>query len=61
MNVQEAADYLRIKKSTLYKKVMLKEVPFYKFGGRVLFKPDELDRLIQADHVPVRRGVMVEG
>lgn len=42
LNVDEAAALLKIRKSTLYKKCHLKEVPHYKFGARTLFKESEL-------------------
>jgi excisionase family DNA binding protein len=59
LNYQEAADLLRISLGTLRKKVMLREVPFYKpFGphSRVLFLREDLESWIAAQRVaPVER------
>lgn len=37
LNVDEAAAYLGLAKSTVYKLVSWKRIPFYKLGARVLF------------------------
>lgn len=50
-----AARYLGIAETTLRRKVMELEVPFYRpFGlkGRVLFSPRDLEEFVQASKVP---------
>ena len=46
LEMNEAASFLRISKSTLYKKVMNKELPFYKVGRKTLFSKEELASFI---------------
>jgi excisionase family DNA binding protein len=45
MDIQEAADYLHIKKWTLYRLVKRGRVPGVKIGGQWRFKKDVLDKL----------------
>jgi excisionase family DNA binding protein len=56
----EAAQYLNITAGTLRRKVMLRQVPFYRpFGkhGRILFDPDDLREFVKASRVePVNSG-----
>lgn len=47
LKLKEAAEYLRVSKSTLYKRTMRRSIPFYRFGGKILFKPDDLDEFIK--------------
>jgi len=47
LTLEEAALYLSISKSTLYKLIHLKKIPFYKPGNKlVYFKRAELDQWI---------------
>ena len=39
----EAAEYLNVSKSTLYKYTSEATIPYYKIGSRILFKTEELD------------------
>jgi excisionase family DNA binding protein len=52
LNVDEAACFLRISKSTVYKKVMRKELPFHKLGSRTLFDQAELGQYILNGGIP---------
>lgn len=42
MTIREAAEFLRISRSTIYKMVMSKSIPFIKLPGRLLFDQQEL-------------------
>ena len=44
IDLSQAASYLTLSKSMLYKWTMAKTVPHYKVGRRVVFKPEELKR-----------------
>ena len=46
LNVQEAASYLRISVSTLYRWVHQKKIKHVKIGSRVLFSQEYLDEFI---------------
>ena len=48
MSVQEAADFLRIRPSTVYLWVSENKIPHSRIGSRLLFKRDELERFVQA-------------
>lgn len=50
-NVQRAAERLGISVFTLRTWVSQRRIPFVKLGRRVLFNPDDLDRMIQANTV----------
>jgi len=39
MNVRETAEFLGLKKSTIYSYVHKKTIPFFKLGNRVMFSP----------------------
>ena len=41
--IQEAAQYLRMARQTLYNLVHRKEIPFLKAGGSLRFRKSELD------------------
>jgi excisionase family DNA binding protein len=43
LTIEEVADYLQIKKSTLYSKVEKGEIPHYKIGHLVRFRQEEID------------------
>ena len=47
MNMDEAAEYLRISKKTLYNRVSLKTVPFTKVGGKNMFRKPDLDQYLE--------------
>ena len=46
MNPQEAADYLKVKKSTIYNWTHRNFVPHHKIGKRLVFGQNELDAWI---------------
>ena len=51
MNVDEAAKYLRIATSTLYKLVHFKKIPYNKPNGLLRFYKDELDTYVRSGRV----------
>ena len=53
LTVSEAADYLRLKTSTIYHYVHHNKIAFYKVGSRVLFKREDLDNYLNEMYVPV--------
>jgi excisionase family DNA binding protein len=53
MTVQEAAEYLRLKVSTIYHYVHHNKIAHYKLGSRVLFKQEDLDNYLDLKYVPV--------
>jgi excisionase family DNA binding protein len=47
LNITEAANFVGLKPSYLYKLIHLKKIPFYKpTGGRVFFRREELEQFI---------------
>ena len=53
----EAADTLRISKSYLYKLVEAREIPFFRIGRRIVFKPEDLNAWLEHRYMPVAGGV----
>jgi len=51
LSIDQAAEYLGLSKSTLYKKTSAKSIPFLKLGSRVLFDQDVLRRWAEARFV----------
>lgn len=55
MNIDEAAEYLGVAKTSLYNKCYRKQIPYYKpCGGKVYFLRTELDAWILAGKVATR-------
>jgi excisionase family DNA binding protein len=53
LSLEEAARYLNIAKSTLYKKTALGEITFYKPAGKlILFRRDDLEAWIEKTRIP---------
>lgn len=52
LNIDEAAELLKIKKKTLYQHVWRKKIPAYKpFGGNLLFRKDEVLAIIEKSKI----------
>jgi len=65
LNADQAAEFLMLKKSTIYKKVHEKSVPYYKIGKNLKFSRNELTAFIKGGKVeqsmkPNNNGVYVE-
>lgn len=43
LKVDELSTYIKLSKSSIYKKVMKREIPFIKVTGVLLFNTDEID------------------
>ena len=48
MSIEEAAEYLGLKVSTIYKYTSSRKLPFIKIGSRVLFSREILEDFIRA-------------
>ena len=51
MSIEEAADYLGVKKSTLYRWKFERKIPFLKVGHLLKFRKDQLDRWLSEREV----------
>lgn len=51
LNVQEAASYLHISISTLYRWIHQKKIEYVKIGSRVLFSEDILKKFVEQNTV----------
>ena len=47
LTVKEVATYLRFSKSTIYRYIRGREIPFIKINFRIRFNPSELESWIQ--------------
>lgn len=54
LSILEAARYLHISVSTLYRWVHRKEIEYIKLGSRVLFSEDYLKEFIKANTIETR-------
>jgi excisionase family DNA binding protein len=43
LNVNELCTYIKLSKSSIYKKVMKREIPFIKATGSLLFNQEDID------------------
>jgi len=58
LTLEEAAALLRICKSTLYKKTSLREIPFYKPGGKlILFLRTDLERFLETNRFESKHAI----
>lgn len=62
LDADQAAAFLGLKKSTVYKKVMLGELPHYKTGKKLKFKRSELEAYIESgkQNTTVYKGIRIE-
>jgi len=51
LTISEAAAYLRLSKSAVYKKVESRDLTFYRVGRRLLFNPADLDKWLESQRV----------
>jgi carbon storage regulator CsrA len=57
LQVSAAANRLGISKGTLYRWVYMRRIPYIKLGRRLLFSPEDLDKLIKASRIdPMEMG-----
>ena len=57
MSVEEAADYLGVKRSTLYRWKYERKIPCIKVGHLLKFKKDQLDTWLEEREIEERREV----
>jgi excisionase family DNA binding protein len=53
LTLDGAADFLKLKKSTIYKLSMLSKIPVVRITTRLRFRPSDLEAWIAAHTVPV--------
>lgn len=47
LTLQEACDYLKISKETMYRKIYAKKIPFSRLGKLYRFKSSQLDKAVR--------------
>ena len=47
LNVEALSNYIGLSKSSIYKKVMRREIPFIKATGSLLFNQEDIDRWLK--------------
>lgn len=60
LSLVEAAQYLGVSKSNMYKLTHTRAIPFYKFGKRVIFYTKELDEWIKQNAIRVKTRDEIE-
>ena len=51
MSIEETAEYLGIKKSTLYSWVFQRKIPHIKLGRLVKFDPNDVEQLLKQNRI----------
>lgn len=51
LSVKQAAAYLGLSTQTLYNRTSQRRIDYVKLGGRVLFRPSDLEKMIEAGTV----------
>ena len=51
LNLSEAASFLKLKPSTIYKKIAKKEIPHFKIGKNILFSKSSLVKFVQSHKI----------
>ncbi len=60
MNVDQAADYLHVSKSWIYKRTMDGKIPYHKPSKKLMFRRSELDAFISMKPETDLPGVTIE-
>jgi excisionase family DNA binding protein len=60
LDVKQAADFLRLKITTLYEKTSLKIIPHFKKGNKLYFNKQELQAWVQAGKVKTNEELQSE-
>lgn len=47
MNIDEVAEYLHLKKSTVYSYTSKEQIPFIKLGGKLLFDSNDISKWLE--------------
>ena len=50
LTVAELSEWLRVKASTIRKKVCYKKIPFIKVGRRVLFRRNDIEKWLETNN-----------
>jgi len=51
MSIDEASQFLKLKKATIYQMVFKREIPFYKSTKKLLFKKSDLIDWVEKDRI----------
>ncbi len=54
IDIDEAAQFLKVSKWTPYTWVHRKKIPYCKVGGHVRFRPEEIEEWLRKNHVTAR-------
>lgn len=57
LTIDEAADYLKLNKRTLYRYISTNKIPFYKTGKRVYFKREHLNEYMTRHYCSSRDDI----
>ncbi len=60
LNVQQAADFLKLKLNTLYEKTSRKQIPHFKKGNRLYFHLSELENWVKQGKVKTHKEIESE-
>ena len=52
LDLQEAAEFLMLSRSALYKKAQCRDVSHFKIGKKLFFRPEDLENFLQKNFRP---------
>jgi len=55
ITIQECSNLIKLKPSTIYKKVCKREIPYVKINGSLRFRPEKIQEWIEEQTVEVIR------
>ncbi len=61
LDITQASEYLKLSKSSIYKRTSTNTIPYHKIGKKLLFRIDELEGYVRIfDARPNLPGIKVE-
>ncbi len=55
LDIDETAEFLKIKKATIYQMTHMQQIPHIKLGGKLLFDPNDLEKWLEGKKIGVRK------
>ena len=51
MTIEEVAEFLQVKKNTIYKKIQRGQIPYIKMGGLLRFDPQQIEAFVRSQTI----------
>jgi excisionase family DNA binding protein len=57
LGIEELSEYIKLSKSTIYKRTALRSIPFIKTGKNLLFRKEAIDLWLEGCHQPTAEEI----